>query len=144
MDLKLEMFVSCMGIVDVLNYSNQGTGNQWLIVQWAGHLKIQKLCVESLGMKVSSLSRWYIIKRVECCWAESTESWLRYGYVRWCLCLHACCTLTLFLCFWHFHLNILVKMFSLLKMTSPFIMHKQLCTVRLTKRIFVLPSRIHN
>ena len=63
MGLILETFVSpiifmiltinlCM---DILRCSYQGAGSQLLIAQGAGHKKIQMLCVESLGIKVSSL-----------------------------------------------------------------------------------------
>ena len=63
MDLKLEMFVSGVIVMsmdmdvcmDVLRCSCQGAGNQLLIAQGTGHKKIQMLCVESLGIKVSCL-----------------------------------------------------------------------------------------
>ena len=66
MDLKLEMFVLSMIVMtmtmtmmdvcmDILRCSYQGSGNQLLIAQGAGHEKIQMLCAESLGIKVSSL-----------------------------------------------------------------------------------------
>ena len=59
----MEMFVSAiidmsMAIdvcMDILRCSNQGSGNLLLIAQGAGHEKIQMLCAESLGIKVSSL-----------------------------------------------------------------------------------------
>ena len=66
MDLKMEMFVSTIIIIiimsmnldvcmDILRCFCQGAGNQLLIAQGAGHYKIQMLCVESLGIKVSCL-----------------------------------------------------------------------------------------
>ena len=55
MVLKLEMFISLEDILEVLMCSNQGSGNQLLIAQVAGHFKIQKLCAESLDIMVSNL-----------------------------------------------------------------------------------------
>ena len=63
MGLKLETFVSTIIVMtlninlcmDVLRCSYQGAGTQLLIARGAGHKKIQMLCVESLGIKVSSL-----------------------------------------------------------------------------------------
>ena len=64
MGLKLETFVSTIIVItmnmklcmDVLRCSYQGGGTQLLIAQGTGHKKIQMLCVESLGIKVSSLT----------------------------------------------------------------------------------------
>ena len=55
MVLKLEMFVSLVDIMHVLMCSYQGSGNQLLTAQVAGHFKIQKLCAESLDIMVSNL-----------------------------------------------------------------------------------------
>ena len=56
MDLKLEMFVLgiiLMSIMESLRCSYRGSGNQLMMIQGAGHWRIQKLCVDSLGIQVS-------------------------------------------------------------------------------------------
>ena len=50
----MEIFVS-VGMMDILRCSYQGAGNQLLIAQGAGHIIIQKLCADSLGIMVSNL-----------------------------------------------------------------------------------------
>ena len=59
----MEMFVLAIFVMsltmdvcmDTLRCSYQGSGNQLLIAQGAGHEKIQMLCADRLGIKVSSL-----------------------------------------------------------------------------------------